>query len=135
MSAVGAALACAAEQFIGAPFRLHGRDPATGLDCVGVIAAALQAIGRDPVVPSGYALRQCDVGGHLHTAEHNAFAPASGSISPGDLLLVRPGPAQHHLLVAGSSGGFIHAHAGLRRVVHAPPPLQWPILRHWRLDE
>ncbi len=29
----------------------------------------------------------------------------------------RPGPGQHHLLVALGGAGFVHAHAGLRRVV------------------
>ena len=54
---------------------------------------------------------------------------------PGDLLLVRPGPAQVHLLVVGPSGDLIHAHAGLGRVVATPPPCPWSTLRHWRLQE
>ena len=49
-----------------------------------------------------------------------------------EILLVRPGPAQHHLLVVTSLSSFVHAHAGLRRVVEAPLPTSWPIMRHWR---
>ena len=52
----------------------------------------------------------------------------------GDVLLLRPGPAQVHLAIVGA-GGLIHAHAGLGRIVLTPPPLPWPIERHWRLRE
>ena len=39
--AAGPALASAAEALVGARFRLHGRDPATGLAGLCVLAAAL----------------------------------------------------------------------------------------------
>ena len=39
-------LALAAEALEGAPFRLHGRDPVTGLDCIGVLAQSLEAFGQ-----------------------------------------------------------------------------------------
>jgi murein DD-endopeptidase / murein LD-carboxypeptidase len=32
-----------------------------------------------------------------------------------------------------STGGLVHAHAGLGKVVVTPAPLPWPIERHWRL--
>jgi len=130
MSGAGAALAAAAESFVGTPFRLHGRDPDFGLDCVGLVAAALERIGRATPSPSGYRLRQREP----RIVMPPGFAAAEGPIEPGDLLLVRPGAAQHHLLVASLAGGFVHAHAGLRRVVHSPAPLPWPVLRHWRLE-
>ena len=41
---------------IGARFRLHGRDPESGLDCVGLAGHALGITG----LPSGYALRGRD---------------------------------------------------------------------------
>jgi cell wall-associated NlpC family hydrolase len=44
-------LATAAETLVGSRFRLHGRDPETGLDCVGVVAAAMAAIGQSPPSP------------------------------------------------------------------------------------
>ena len=37
----GAAIAAAARALVGVPFRLQGRDPALGLDCVGLVGAAL----------------------------------------------------------------------------------------------
>ena len=133
MSTAGEALAAAAETLVGVRFRLHGRDRAGGLDCVGLVAATLTAIGREVRVPAGYRLRQLEPGMYLGAANVAGLQPAEGPLLPGDVLLVRPGPAQHHLLVASRRGGFVHAHAGLGRVVHAPAPLSWPVVRRWRL--
>jgi hypothetical protein len=63
------------------------------------------------------------------------FVVATGAPHPGDVLLVRIGPCQFHLLIAASSGRFIHAHAGLRRVVCCDGPIEWPVVHHWRLAE
>ena len=128
----GAALAAAAERLIGVPFRLHGRDPVRGLDCVGLVAAALAEAGRPALAPVGYRLRQVAIDGLLGAAATSGLAETAGAIEPGDVLLVRPGPAQHHLVVA-AAGGFVHAHAGLGRIVLTPPPLAWPVEHHWRL--
>ena len=133
MSGAGAALAAAAEDLVGTPFRLHGRDSATGLDCVGVVTAALAALNRKPNPPSGYELRQSNVEPLLGAAVRCGLTLTVEPIAPGDVILVRAGPAQHHLLVVTRAGGFIHAHAALRRVVHSPAPLPWPELRRWRL--
>ncbi len=134
MSDEGEALAAAAMRLVGAPFRLHGRDAATGLDCVGVALAALAAIGRPSAGLGGYRLRQVDAAPFLGAAAHAGLSEVAGAPEPGDLLLVRVGPAQRHIVIAGPDGAFVHAHAGLRRVVASPPPLPWPIERHWRLS-
>lgn len=128
----GRTLAEAAERLVGTPFRLHGRDPANGLDCVGLIGAALAAIGRPVRLPNGYRLRTTGVGHLLEQAEFAGFVETSGVPRPGGVLLMRPGPVQHHLGIAGTRGGFVHAHAGLRRVVLSPA-LPWPVERQWRL--
>lgn len=133
MSDPGPALARAAEALAGTRFRLHGRDPATGLDCVGLVAAALSACGREAPAPSDYGLRNASIEAALAFARRAGFAPCDDPTAPGDLLLVRPGPLQHHLLIALAGDGFVHAHAGLRRVTVSPGPVWWPILRHWRL--
>lgn len=120
----------AAEALVGTRFRLHGRDPASGLDCVGLVASVLGA-----AAPACYRMRNRDIAAALAFAPAAGLIEASGAMEPGDVLLVRCGATQHHLLIADTSGGFVHAHAGLRRVVTTPAPLPWPVERHWRLKD
>ena len=113
-----------ARALIGVPFRLHGRSEA-GLDCVGLAALAL---GRDG--PCAYGLRSGDTGlAARWLREAGLFKVETGR--PGDLALVRPGPLQLHLMI-GTGTGFIHAHAGLGRVVETPGVSPWPVLGWWR---
>jgi len=131
----GPALAAAAEALVGRRFRLHGRDPESGLDCIGVLAASLAAIGRPVAFPSGYALRTSAYSSLPALAAEHGFVSATGATLPGDVLFVRPGPAQMHLLIAAiAPGWFIEAHAGLRRVVRRPGPILEPVLQSWRLS-
>ncbi|MCI4589838.1 C40 family peptidase [Sphingobium sp. BYY-5] len=114
-----------ARALIGVPFRLHGRDRA-GLDCVGLAALA---IGRVDV-PCAYGLRSGDVAraeGWLRAAGLRRVASGRA----GDLALVQPGPLQLHLMI-GTGEGFVHAHAGLGRVVEMPGASPWPIMGWWR---
>src|SRR5687768_3745618 len=104
----GRALAAAAERFVGVLCRLRGRDPERGVDCVGLVMAALEAVGRRVRVPA-YRLRMRDIGGLVAAASDAGLAEVSGPVMAGDVLLVRPGPAQHHLVIAGREGGFVHA--------------------------
>lgn len=127
--------ASAAAGLAGTPFRLHGRDARTGLDCVGLVGAALTAAGRRAICPVGYRLRALDVGEMLHFAARNGFRQVvDGSMEGGDLILVRPAPVQFHLVIANRTSGFVHAHAGLGRVTIMPAPMPWPIVDHWRLQ-
>ena len=50
----------------------------------------------------------------------------------GDLLLLAPGPYQHHLAIL-TDRGFVHADAGLRRVVETPGWPAWPLVGAWRM--
>lgn len=120
----------AARDLIGIPFKLHGRDRGTGLDCVGVVAEVVRATGRQPVVPEGYSLRNAGVSHFLKFASANTLMPTDHS---GHIVLCMVNPIQPHLLVR-VSGGFVHAHAGLRRVTFMPDPLPWPITMQWNLD-
>jgi cell wall-associated NlpC family hydrolase len=129
-----AALAEAAAGLVGTRFRLHGRDPATGLDCIGLFAAAMASIGRPVLLPNGYALRTRNPGALLPNPESLGFVAASGPIEPGDVLLLAVGPAQFHLGVAIEPEILAHAHAGLRRVVSGPLSRDWRIAGHWRLS-
>lgn len=128
----GAELAIAASALVGTPFLLHGRDPRIGLDCIGVLEAAFRACGQKVTLPNGYSLRSrrlpalADLPAKLGLQEIPAPAMA------GDVIIVRPSPCQHHLAIATAPGRFVHAHAGLRRVVEGPLLEDWPVIRQWR---
>jgi hypothetical protein len=129
-------LGAAALELVGVPFRMHGRDAATGLDCVGVALAALEAVGRCIAVPDDYTLR----GGDLQRFDRWAAECGLRRVSPenpeatGDIVLVQAGIQQFHVLV-DAGAVMVHAHLGLRRVAALPKPSQWPVLRRWRLEE
>ncbi|MAF61282.1 MAG: hypothetical protein CL680_07445 [Blastomonas sp.] len=132
----GHRLAPAALDLVGCPFRLHGRDPATGLDCVGLVAASLERIGRGVDAPCDYRLS----GGCLDRFDGWAAMCGLDRVAqnapgaPGDVLLCEPGVGQFHVLVDGDAL-LVHAHIGLGRVVAAPSPSPWPVRRRWRLQQ
>lgn len=123
----------AAVGLVGTPFRLHGRDPATGLDCVGLVSAALAATGTRPVAPHGYSLRNLAVDHWLYLAEQSGLVPSPGPIRTGDVLLVALGACQHHLAIAADPESIIHAHAGLRQVVRQRRDRDWRVSTKWRI--
>lgn len=123
-------LAAAALDLIGTPFRLHGRDPATGLDCVGLVAEAMRRAGFHPLPPGGYGLRAMSIGPLVPHARASGLVPVPRD---GDIVLARVSPVQAHLLIA-APGGFVHAHAGFRRVTFLPGPLPWPVPLEWRIQ-
>ena len=116
---------------MGTRFRLHGRDPALGLDCVGLVALALESGGFEGPIPSGYALRGGDPTVIVGLIEARGLAPVR-TPAPGDVLLCASGPGQWHLAIA-SDDGIVHADAMLRRVVERPGPPPWPVIGQWRL--
>lgn len=126
-------LAEAAESLVGTRFRLHGRDPAQGLDCIGLLGAAMARIGQSISLPTGYRLRVIHPDLWIPDPHRSGFERATPPFLPGDVVLIRVGAAQAHLLIAAPKGGWIHAHAGLRRVVHQPERPPGEVLHHWRL--
>lgn len=129
----GRQLAVAAGALVGSPFRLHGRDPTTGLDCIGLLAAAFTALGASAKLPNSYRLRSRRLPDTSEIARCCGFTRADGLIEVGDVIICQVGPCQFHLAIALTDEGFVHAHAGLKRVVVTPGPLPWPTLQHWRL--
>ncbi|OYY90517.1 MAG: hypothetical protein B7Y45_07855 [Sphingomonas sp. 28-66-16] len=128
---MSAAIVAAARALIGVGFRLHGRDPAQGLDCLGLAAHAYRAAGFAGRVPSGYPLRGGDPGVIARTIDASGLV-RSAAPALGDLILCVSGPGQLHLAII-SEGGVIHADAALRRVVERPGPVPWPVIAAWRL--
>ena len=128
----GEGVAAAALGAVGARFRLHGRDPATGLDCVGLVSWALRAGGWEGAVPTGYALRGGDP--VVVAALLDRDLVRGNGEAPGDVVLMRTGPGQLHLGI-GTAAGLVHADASSRRVVVRPGVVAWPVLGCWRLGE
>jgi len=120
----------------GARFCLHGRKEDTGLDCIGLAEQCLIAAGFVCDIPNGYSI----LGGSERTiAEFMAETgferfPPDSALCDGDIVLARPSPVQWHFLIRAENG-FVHAHAGLGRVVHCPSAAQWPIAAIFRLVE
>jgi len=128
-------LAAAALVFLGTPFRLHGRQPETGLDCVGLVSASLSAVGYRPITPSGYSLRNLSIDHWLSNAELSGLIRAPGAIRAGDVLLIVLDHGQFHLMIATGKDHVVHAHAGLRRVVLQPRDRNARIGAKWRLPQ
>lgn len=118
-------IAARALALVGIRFRLHGRDPATGLDCIGLVAASTGVPAR-----TGYALRGGDPR-EIETVLRAAGFIRVATAEPGDVVLSRPGPGQLHMGVS-SATGIIHADATLRRVVDRPGAPDGEILGIWR---
>ncbi len=117
---------------VGVRFRPQGHEPATGLDCVGLVWAAYDAAGRRLVRPDGYPLRgwtRARVEAGLVGA---GFVPVTDGVRIGDVALLALGAGQFHLGLMAADR-MIHAHAGLRRVVETPVDEALSDAALWRL--
>ena len=132
-SPVGQSLADAAQALVGSGFRLHGRHPVTGLDCVGVLSAALTAIGRKAALPDAYRLRSRAIPDLSRIAADCGMVAVIDALQAGDVLLAKIGSCQFHVLITAENGCVVHAHAGLGRVIIEPISDDWQIAGHWRL--
>ena len=127
------AFADAAVSLVGTPFRLRGRSRETGVDCVGLVAVALAAIGRPvPPIPH-YALRHLDTRALFPLLGEAGFVETREPLANGDLLLLRPSSAQAHLAIVSGPASIVQAHAGLGRVTLSPLPQPHDIRARWRL--
>lgn len=126
MTKMGDAVAARARGLVGVRFRPQGRCAERGLDCIGLVALAIEAKG----VRRDYSLRGGsvdDLAEGLRAADMRPVMKAAA----GDVLVLRTGAQQLHLAVA-TDGGFVHADAGAGRVVEAPGRPEWPIIAIWR---
>jgi murein DD-endopeptidase / murein LD-carboxypeptidase len=116
-----------ARRLVGCRYRAQGRDPQLGLDCVGVVCCAF---GIPPgEVLQNYRLRSADVRAAVKSLERHFISIEDGSA--GDLLLMSPASDQLHLAVL-TDRGFIHADAGVRKVVETPGAPAWPVVGRYR---
>lgn len=129
---VGVRAFAAARALVGVRFRPQGCEPATGLDCAGLVWAAYAAAGVRLVRPRAYPLRGWGrerVEAALRAA---GFAAVEGGARAGDVALIALPAGQFHLALTGPES-LVHAHAGLRRVVETPLEASDGAARRWRL--
>lgn len=120
------AVVARARACVGARFRAQGRDPATGLDCLGLVLRALGWTGPEPDYVLGAAGLRDRLGAAL--GERGTIVADPG---PGDVTLFLIASAGPHLGVE-TGAGLVHAHAGLRRVVEGPADPAWARLATYR---
>lgn len=117
-----------ARALVGTRFRPQGRSE-EGLDCVGVI---LLTFGIDPArVRRDYRLRDGERGEIEAALAVEFWRVASRRRMPGDVLLMQPGGRQFHLGIS-TGRGFVHAHAGIGKVVETPSEPEWPLVGVYR---
>lgn len=126
-------MAGAARQLVGVPFRLHGRDPETGLDCLGLVGAAMASAGFAPVLPTGYGLRNREIAQYIAFAHRNRLESTGTQPRQGDIVHYALAGAQHHLGIWLGENRIVHAHAGLGRVVEGVVDPSWRIANTWRV--
>lgn len=120
--------AARAKALVGTRFRAQGRGEG-GLDCVGVVVATF-GIPVDAVA-NNYRLRG-DHRPEVHAELERYFRRVPRSqLRAGDVMLFDAGRDQVHLGVK-TLAGFVHAHAGIRRVVETPALPDWPLTRVYR---
>ncbi|HUG46432.1 MAG TPA: peptidoglycan endopeptidase [Sphingomicrobium sp.] len=118
-----------ARSLVGTRFRPQGRDPRTGLDCIGLVLCAFDLGAGE--FRKDYRLR----GAHLREVEE-ALAQRFRRVSArrsraADIFLCRISADQTHLAInCGES--FIHADARIRRVVETPGRPEWTIVAAFR---
>ena len=121
--------AARARDLVGCRFRAQGRHANTGFDCIGLIATVFGIPEHN--VPRDYRLRGGSLG-RLRDGLIEFFrAVPAGRARRGDVLLFAVAADQPHLGVL-TDDGFVHAHAGLGRVVETPGVAPWPVLRTYR---
>ncbi len=120
--------AARAQALVGTRFRAQGRGVG-GLDCIGVVLATFE-VAAD-AVRSDYALRIEDPRDLREELLRHFRRVSPRQMRAGDVLLLRAGDRQLHLAVR-TDIGFVHAHAGLRRVVETPGAPDWPLLGVYR---
>ena len=118
-----------ARAMVGVPFRPQGRDPAIGIDCIGLVLCVFE-IPEDEV-RRDYRLAD-DGRSELDRELRRFFRRLSAARrAPGDVVMCDVSRGQCHLAIdCGRS--FVHADARLRRVVETPGSPPWRLAGAYR---
>ena len=118
-----------ARALVGVRFRPQGRC-AEGLDCVGLVCRVFD-------LPSATARRDYSLRGDHRAELEQGLGKLLRRVSrralrPGDVMLLEVNAEQFHLGIR-TAAGFVHAHAGIGRVVETPGVPQWEIAGVYRM--
>lgn len=120
-----------ARTMLGVRFRLQGRSPENGLDCVGLVIAAYSGAGIPLRAIDDYALRGFPKEQALAAMDSAGFERVDDRVRAGDVaLFALPARQLHFALLAPDQ--LIHADAALRRVAAAPLTRLPPAMARWR---
>ncbi len=150
-------LTAAVRQTIGSPFHHGGRVNQVGLDCGGMMIAAMQILGIECYDKPHYN-RGDGLADMIEVLEHNNFIPTyqsypqgdgaspdvdgtgqSAEPTPGDLVLIRSSDMYHHLVYFTEDQTIIHAWftSGVNKVVETTMLPEWENQIHsiWRYKD
>lgn len=133
MTTRGEEIAAAARACIGTPFRLHGRVPGRGLDCVGLVVHVGRSLALIDHDETGYGLSGSGARLEAELMRAGLERVAVAQTRVGDVLLFDMGRGLLHVAVR-SEHGVIHAHRGLGRVVEHRLDEEWraALVTAWR---
>ena len=117
-----------ARGLIGTRFRAQGRDPDSGVDCLGLAIVAYDLDGhtiRRDYRLSGEHRRELTAG-----LERQFRRVAQSQARAGDLMLMRTAERHYHLAIR-TDAGFVHADVR-RGVVETPGAPSWPVVASYR---
>lgn len=125
-------IVCAARELLGVPFLHQGRDPAIGLDCVGVAIAAARACGVQVIDRAGYGrtpigdeVRRGSSGGLLGAIdEQPGLRRVRRAPAAGDVLVLRFARSPQHVAICAGET-MIHGWESVGRCVEHPLDATW----------
>lgn len=123
-----------ARALLGTPFRLQGRDPAIGIDCVGLV---ILAGGIEGAPKPDYRRRGNHLRSFLDRSNRWFRRVSARTARPGDIAIIECGPKSWHVGVI-DDGALIHADPRVGRVVRRPgalPGAVRAVLRRRRRDK
>lgn len=122
------ALITEARSYLGVRFRHQGRSR-QGVDCAGLIAVCLIALGREPADVEAYGREPLNQGLRAMLVENFGEPIAKAEMQPGDVALMRfRGEPSHVGLVTDypyDGLAMIHAFAQVKKVVEHRLDSEW----------
>lgn len=126
----------AARAFLDTPFRHRGRS-LRGIDCLGLVACSLQAVGVTPQDERLYGREPEPDGEKLRAALMAHFGEPVSKLTPGCVVLMQWHKRPNHVAIVGDYPGglsLIHALAEQQRVVEHRLAAPWDrrIVQGWQ---